>query len=68
MEIEHTIAIGLTILLTAGIGSCTISDKNKQDNLATMVKAGADPQKAACAVYFGVAEHTCIILATNGVK
>lgn len=54
----------MTIVVSAS--GCSI---NKQNKLAEMVKAGNDPQKAACAVYFGEVHDEqviCNLIASKG--
>ena len=64
--IIRCIAAFLITAILSGAG-CSI---NKQNKLADMVKAGNDPQKAACAVYYGESqaeEIVCNLIASKGI-
>ena len=51
----------VTIFLCTVIISASGCSINKQNKLADMVKAGNDPQKAACAVYFAESQSEQVI-------
>lgn len=66
---ETTIIKAVTIFLCTVIISASGCSINKQNKLAEMVKAGNDPQKAACAVYFGESQNEqviCGLIASKG--
>ena len=65
---ETTIIKAITVLLCITIISASGCSINKQNKLADMVKAGNDPQKAACAVYFGESNAEQIICNAIAIK
>ena len=66
---ENTIIKAVTIFLVTIVISSSGCAINKHNKLADMVKAGEDPQKAACAVYFGESQNEqviCNLIASKG--
>ena len=66
---ENLIIKSITIVLVAAILSGAGCSINKQNKLAEMVKNKVDPQKAACAVYFGESNDEqiiCNLIASKG--
>jgi len=56
---ENLIIKSITVLLCVTIISASGCSINKQNKLADMVKAGQDPQNAACAIYVGYKAGKC---------
>lgn len=66
---EKLIIKMVTVFLTTIVISASGCSINQQNKLAEMVKAGQDPQKAACAVYFGESRNEqiiCNLIANKG--
>lgn len=68
---ENLVVKAITAFLITTILSASGCAINKQNKLADMVKAGTDPQKAACAIYFGETNSetsVCTILSLKEIK
>lgn len=66
---ERLIIKAITVVLMTSVISTSGCSVNKQNKLAEMIKAGNDPQKAACAVYFGESSNEqviCNLIASKG--